>query len=172
MILKGGSMYIHEAIEKAGEGGKIRRRGWMPDEHVVSISGTSARSEDYLQYQSKNSEGHNMVPLIADLTADDWEVVAPEIQVGDIVLPYDNPTSHKGTVVEMGNGDKCCVKWMLGTLEIRHIGSLEFISRPEKPVDIVYENVYDIEAWNKDGKKVIETEQGKRYTMTLTEVTL
>lgn len=65
-------MDIREAIEKAGPGGKIKRRVWT--DNIIIIVG---EVDELL--------GTGLRFYFEDLTATDWTVVTEEIEVGDVV---------------------------------------------------------------------------------------
>lgn len=73
-------MRLHEAIEKAGEGGKIKRNG----KQWGCVIPTAPYPENY---KWKAFDGYEWVWYPDDITADDWEVVEdkPVIEVGDVV---------------------------------------------------------------------------------------
>jgi len=84
-------MYIHEAIEKAGPGGKIRREGW--DGEWLYRKGDPYLCNEYGEAVSSQT--------IENLTASDWEVVQDKIEVGDVVSkdPCKGSERHGCTVL-------------------------------------------------------------------------
>jgi hypothetical protein len=71
-------MYINEAIEKAGEGGKIRHPNWSSNAWLFV-------NKEGLQFRSTSGTLRDWEPTRSMLTADDWEVVSEEIESGCIV---------------------------------------------------------------------------------------
>jgi hypothetical protein len=97
-------MLIHEAITKAGPGGKIRREtshksvpSWIvPEEEVGNL--IRENNEDRLLDMS----------CVLLLTATDWEVVEPEpvIEVGDEVVFTSDNSWTKYEVVKIDKGEQ------------------------------------------------------------------
>ena len=75
-------MRLHEAIEKMGEDGKVRRQGWV-DGAYIFYSGT-------IKYHyGSGGEDDDWRTGFESIAATDWEVVddKPVIEVGDVVGP-------------------------------------------------------------------------------------
>jgi hypothetical protein len=89
------TVYLHEAIEKAGEGGKIRLRNL--GRIIVICKDGRLRDE---------KGEHVCISQHEEITATDWEVVSEEIEVGDeIKLNDEIDLFKKGTlcdVIEVG----------------------------------------------------------------------
>jgi hypothetical protein len=73
-------MNIQDAIKQAGEGGKIRRKQWAGEVPSFIIP-SDERKEIFLE---KEWFGKNRLQ-VRDILATNWEVVAPDIEVGDVV---------------------------------------------------------------------------------------
>ena len=82
-------MYLHEAITQAGEGGKIRRKGWESKNACWLIGG------NYITHSDEDANPSTR--WTSELTASDWEIVEEQvIEVGDVVnLPDHIPHCKK-----------------------------------------------------------------------------
>ena len=91
-------MRLHEAIEKAGEGGQIRRKGLIG---IVTIG------DDCLMENEREVNNFG----ISNLTANDWMVVEPEpvIEVNDVVTAACDAEECMLIGIHP-DGDRCAVK--------------------------------------------------------------
>jgi hypothetical protein len=115
-------MNIQEAIEKAGPGGKIRRKCW-DDNIPLEIRG------GYLYHDGEQFE----ICKTGLLTATDWEVVEPEtIKVGDVV----GWQGISGEAIVRAIGNKtACVQWSFDDiLGLYPLDQLTLIRKGEKHV--------------------------------------
>jgi hypothetical protein len=125
-------MRIHEAIEKAGEGGRVRRKNWG-DEYEIGYKDkggwVNLKSSD-----DKHPKGERALISIIDAIEPDWEVVEPEIGVGDEVSPYHRP-SQKCVVIGISCGVAYHQDSVTGEIVGDLVNSLTLIRKaPEKHV--------------------------------------
>ena len=160
-------MRLHEAIEKAGEGGKIRRGLWE-HEDVIHIELGSLRVDAGLS-------GFNL-NVASNLTATDWEVVEDEvIEVGDVVQGF----MENGTVIHRGdfstNGERVIILDKQGAFWIDKVSNCALIFKSPKA------HTFKGVRWEQKyggypvptGRDMVEArnliDNGKTYTITATE---
>jgi hypothetical protein len=121
-------MRLHEAVEKAGRGGRIRRKGWVdPLYYQIPYMESAALREN---------DGDICMFSYVTIAADDWEVVAPDIRVNDVVEDYKTEFTSIRFKVEYisPNGFTCLSIVGSGLIaESRPIDRLRLVERPEKP---------------------------------------
>jgi hypothetical protein len=108
-------MRLHEATEKAGAGGKIRRAIWAKSVPNMVIP---KRDMDNIVYETDYPYGQLF--SLGHVTADDWVVVIPQIEVGDRV---DHERCFGGMVLGIseeynGNEERIAVKWDTGVISL------------------------------------------------------
>lgn len=152
-------MRLHEAIEKAGEGGKIRKENYDNYDNYAIVPSLSENNN--LTHQN----GDAYVLGVKDITADDWEIVADDIiEVGDVVIHHKKNDLER--IVLWTSQHSSMTQYKTDIPEHIENKCLTLIRKGKRHV---FEGVRNIE-WiekNNDGSC---TDSGKKYRMTLEEV--
>jgi hypothetical protein len=119
-------VYLYEAIEKAGEGGRVRRKGQSSSALIPEMN-----HENFELSHGLNADIY--VLGINDLTATDWEVVSEEIKVGDEVrCKWDLKEDMNAIVIGI---DLTCgtqniyIQWNDSSIDIRNLSDLTLIRK-------------------------------------------
>jgi len=159
-------MKIQDAIKQAGEGGKIFKREW-------TASGRLGVFKDCNDVWKWVSNGEDFRPSMNIMLADDWEVVAPDIEVGDVVA-HKNCQGDKCEVMKI-NDEIACVMQISSTVCACDSGIeyFTFIRKGDKKIV-----VKGCTAWKESNKRFaslliegVELKEGSKYTAVLTEET-
>jgi hypothetical protein len=126
---------LQEASKKAGPGGSIRFTEWQAGIHWIVPTNKLMPYEVEFEGDSCTDKAI-LTPYLLDSNM--WEVVEPDIQVGDRVQ---NLGPAGGFVVAVDKSGHICVMYDNGYLGIKPKNELRLISRPEKPETLVFEGV-------------------------------
>jgi hypothetical protein len=112
-------MRLHEAIEEAGPGGK----GFNTERGIdFTIDGNG-----YVTWPNRS-------PNIKDFESDDWEVVSPDIQVGDVVDYHGMEHTVTWARYARCETDNITIQYKDDIHFETTLGAVTFIRRPERHV--------------------------------------
>ena len=122
-------MRLHEAIEKAGESGKIRRGCWSK-----KVSSYIIPEDNYVNMETEDKAPCRQTFSIGNLTANDWEVVKdmPKVEVGDTCSYGDGIESMEIKIIHINPNGSCVTIDGAGQSATIHSNHLTLIRKGPK----------------------------------------
>ena len=164
-------MRLHEAIEQAGEGGKIKRKEML---EVINIGD----KHQHLIMRDDSAELYQ--PYLVDLTATDWEVVEDEvIEVGDTCTYGDDLETMTLNIIHINPNKSCVSIDERGQSQHIHIDHLTLIRKGPKVhtfEGVAFKHYLAVDVMLVDMDRTLAPkglselgDNGKTYDMTLVE---